>query len=138
MRSNFTKREFLQLSSVGGVAAVMGLLTGTIAEARQAPTDDDILAELAKAITAISYVEGLAFVVAAIFKFKQHKDNPTQDPHDPLGLVSAVWALIDASTVTSLTELGYSPRFLVDAVKQAKDGDSSDLLDFFDDLNLLA
>ena len=137
MKSNFTKREFLQLSSVGGVVAVMGLLTGTAVEAREAPTSD-ILAELAEAITAISYIGGLAFVVAAVFKFKQHKDNPTQDPHNPLGLISAAWVLIDSSTVASLTELGYSPQYLVDAVEQAKDGDTSELLAFFSDLNQLA
>jgi Holliday junction resolvasome RuvABC DNA-binding subunit len=137
MHTNLTKREFLQLSSVGGVAAVMGLLTGTTAEATRVSTRD-ILAELAEAITAISYIGGLAFVVAAIFKFKQHKDNPTQDPHNPLGLISAAWVLIDDSTVTSLTDLGYSPQFLADAVEQAKDGDTSNLLAFFSDLNLLA
>lgn len=138
MKTSFTKREFLQLASVGGVAAGMGLLTGPIAEARKAPTVDDILAELAESITAISYIEGLAFVVAAIFKFKQQKDNPTQDHHDPLGLISSVWALIDDSTAKSLNELGYSSQFLVDAVEQAKDGDTADLLRFFSDLDLLA
>jgi hypothetical protein len=138
MKTNLTKREFLQSSSVGGVAAVMGLLTGRVAEAKEVSSVDDILAELAESITAISYIEGLAFVVAAIFKFKQQKDNPTQGSHNPLGLISAVWALIDDSTVTSLTELNYSPQFLVDAVEQAKDGDTSDLLGFFNDVNLLA
>jgi hypothetical protein len=71
---------------------------------------------LAESITAISYIGGLAFVVAAIFKFRQRKDNPTQDHHNPLVLLSAVWAMIDDSTVMSLTELGYSPQFIVDAV----------------------
>ena len=27
---------------------------------------------------AVSYIAGIAFAIAAIFKFKQHKDNPTQ------------------------------------------------------------
>src|SRR5512139_1332625 len=137
MTTSLTKREFLQLSSAGGIAAVMGLLSGTSAEARQAPKVDDILAELTESIAAINPIEGLVFVIAAIFKFKQQKDNPTRDPHDPLSLVSAVWALIDDPTRTSLTELGYSPQFLVDAVEQAKDADTADLLGFFDDLNLL-
>jgi hypothetical protein len=137
MKTNLTKREFLQLSSAGGVAAFLGLLAGTTAEAGKPPTVD-ILAELAESITAISYIGGLAFAVAAIFKFKQHTDNPAQAPHDPLGFLSAVWALIDDSTVTSLTALGYSPQFLVDAVEDAKDGDTSRLLAFFDDLNGLA
>lgn len=33
---------------------------------------------LAKLITAASFIAGLGFAVAAIFKFKAHKDNPTQ------------------------------------------------------------
>ncbi|KTC77049.1 hypothetical protein [Legionella brunensis] len=35
---------------------------------------------LARLITAISYIGGLAFTIVAIMKFKQHKDNPTQVP----------------------------------------------------------
>ena len=136
MKTNCTKREFLQLSSVGGVAAVMGLLTGTKAEAKT-PTGDN-LAELAQLITAISYIGGFGFGVAAITKFKAHKDNPTQVPRDPLGLISALWALIDAQTAASLAALGYSPQFVVDAVEQAKDGDTADLIAFFSDLKVLA
>ena len=35
---------------------------------------------LAKLITGASYLTGLGFAVAAILKFKAHKDNPTQIP----------------------------------------------------------
>ncbi len=35
---------------------------------------------IAKLMIAISYLAGIGFVLAAIFKFKQHKDNPTQIP----------------------------------------------------------
>lgn len=38
------------------------------------------LAEIAKLITAASYVGGMAFVVAGIMKLKQHRENPTQVP----------------------------------------------------------
>lgn len=31
-------------------------------------------------IVSLSYVAGIGFGVAAVFKFKQHKDNPTQVP----------------------------------------------------------
>jgi Holliday junction resolvasome RuvABC DNA-binding subunit len=133
MKTNLTKREFLQLSSVGGVAAAMGLLTGTKAEAKKLPPGDN-LTELAQSITAISYMAGFGFLIAAIFKFKQHKDNPTQGQ---LALISAVWTSIDGPTATALTALGYSPQFLVDAVEHAKDGDTSDLIAFFNDLKLL-
>jgi len=37
------------------------------------------LSDIAKLITAGSYVAGLGFAVAAIAKFKAHKDNPTQE-----------------------------------------------------------
>lgn len=33
---------------------------------------------LARFITAASYIAGLGFAIAAVLKFKQHKDNPTQ------------------------------------------------------------
>jgi hypothetical protein len=90
------------------------------------------LADLAQSLTAISYLAGFAFVLAAIYKFKQHKDNPT------LGLISAVWASLDDTTAASLTASGYSPYYLVGAVEQAEDGDTSDLLAFFNDLELLS
>ena len=35
-------------------------------------------AQLAQIIFALGYVVGLPFVIGSIFKFKQHKDNPTQ------------------------------------------------------------
>lgn len=35
---------------------------------------------LAQLITAGSYVAGFGFILASIFKFKSHKDNPTQIP----------------------------------------------------------
>jgi intracellular multiplication protein IcmD len=38
------------------------------------------LANVAKLITAASYVAGMAFAVGAIVKFKGHKDNPAQVP----------------------------------------------------------
>lgn len=38
----------------------------------------DSLADIAKLVTAASYVAGFGLAVAAILKFKAHKDNPTQ------------------------------------------------------------
>nr|WP_258956729.1 type IV secretion protein IcmD [Legionella sainthelensi] len=44
--------------------------------------------QLAKLITAGSYIAGLGFSISAIMKFKQHKDNPTQIPiGTPIALV---------------------------------------------------
>ena len=35
---------------------------------------------LGKLITAVAYISGMCMVIAGIFKFKQHKDNPQQIP----------------------------------------------------------
>ena len=37
-----------------------------------------ILIPILNIVTAVSYLAGAGFIVAAIFKFKAHKDNPTQ------------------------------------------------------------
>jgi intracellular multiplication protein IcmD len=53
------------------------------------------LGNVAKLITAASYVAGLAFVVGAIVKFKTHKENPTQIPiGTPIALLFVGAALI--------------------------------------------
>ena len=35
---------------------------------------------LGRLLIAIAYISGIGFSIAALFKFKQHKDNPTQIP----------------------------------------------------------
>ena len=35
---------------------------------------------VAKLMVAVAYVAGIGFGISSIFKFKQHKDNPTQVP----------------------------------------------------------
>lgn len=53
------------------------------------------LANVAKLITAGSYVAGLGCAVAAIVKFKGHKDNPTQVPIGmPIALLFVAAALV--------------------------------------------
>lgn len=43
---------------------------------------------IGKLMVAISYLSGFGFTIASIFKFKQHKDNPTQVPMGtPLALL---------------------------------------------------
>ena len=50
---------------------------------------------IGKLILGIAMVAGLGFVMAAIFKFKQHKDNPTQIPlGTPIALLAVGVALI--------------------------------------------
>jgi intracellular multiplication protein IcmD len=58
---------------------------------------------LAKLITAMSYMAGLAFAVGAIMKFKQHKDNPTQIPiGTPIALLFIAAALLFLPTVLGI------------------------------------
>lgn len=46
--------------------------------------------DLARLITASSYLAGLGFSISSILKFKQHKDNPTQVP---IGTPIALFAI---------------------------------------------
>jgi len=59
---------------------------------------------LAKLITAGSYLAGLGFSIGAIMKFKQHKDNPTQIPiGTPIALVFIAAALLFLPSILSVT-----------------------------------
>ncbi len=58
------------------------------------------MTNIAKLITAASYVAGMAFAVGAIVKFKAHKDNPTQVTiGQPIALLFVGAALIFIPTV---------------------------------------
>lgn len=60
--------------------------------------------DLAKLITAGSYVAGFAFGVGAIVKFKAHKDNPTTVPiSQPIMLLFVAAALIFVPSVFKTT-----------------------------------
>jgi len=62
------------------------------------------LGSLAQLITAGSYVAGFAFGVAAIVKFKAHKDNPTQVMiSQPIVLLFVAAALIFIPSVFQTT-----------------------------------
>lgn len=66
-------------ATIGTVAAN---LTGTFAN-------------IAKLITALSYIAGLGFGIGSILKFKQHKDNPQQIPvGTPIALLFVAAALL--------------------------------------------
>ncbi len=59
---------------------------------------------VAKLITAGSYLAGLAFSIGAIMKFKQHKDNPTQIPiGTPISLVFIAAALLFLPSILGVT-----------------------------------
>ena len=85
------------------------------------------LANLSKLITAGSYVAGLGFSIAAIMKFKAHKDNPTQVPvGTPAALTFIAAAMLflpsildttgltifsDGGTVATSTGTAWDPNF---------------------------
>jgi len=59
--------------------------------------------KLTQLITGGSYLAGLGFSVAAIMKFKQHKDNPTQIPiGTPIALVFIAAALLFLPTILGI------------------------------------
>ena len=50
---------------------------------------------LGQLMLAVAYLSGFGFVISSIFKFKQHKDNPTQIPvSTPLALLMVGIVLI--------------------------------------------
>ncbi len=82
-----------KIAKVAGVAAALMLLVGDVfaqtgGGGSSGGTTIGTLAsnitgsfqQIGALILAISFVGGLGFTMAAIFKFKQHKDNPTQIP----------------------------------------------------------
>ncbi|OGT47748.1 MAG: hypothetical protein A3E83_04915 [Gammaproteobacteria bacterium RIFCSPHIGHO2_12_FULL_41_20] len=80
-----------------GTVALAATTSGIGGVAGQVTTN---LANIAKLITAGSYVAGMAFAVGAIVKFKAHKDNPTQVPIGmPIALLFIGAALIFVPSV---------------------------------------
>ena len=72
--------------SGGGGSTTVGTIASKITES---------FTNIGKLIFSIAYVAGLGFGVAAIFKFKQHKDNPTQVPiGTPIALIAMSSALV--------------------------------------------
>ena len=65
------------------------------------------LTDVADLIGSIGYVAGLGFGVASVFKFKQHRDSPTQVPiGTPFAMLGVAVALIYMPQL--LTETGAS------------------------------
>lgn len=84
------------LCFVTGTAALAGI-SGVGSVAQQVTSN---VANIAKLVTAASYVAGMAFAIGAIVKFKAHKENPTQIPiGTPIALLFVGAALIFIPTV---------------------------------------
>lgn len=62
---------------------------------------------LGQLMIAMSYLSGIGFSIASIFKFKQHKDNPTQIPvSTPIALLGVGVILIFLPGI--ITPVGYT------------------------------
>ena len=84
----------LNMKSIVKAVVYMAVATGFFTVAAYAATGDapanslgDVagtltasFANVAKVISAISYIAGFGFTIASVFKLKQHKDNPQQIP----------------------------------------------------------
>lgn len=99
------KQESLKLliyfSSLFALFIVSGLVSaggggptdGSLGDISQTVTDS--MTNVAKLITAASYVAGVGFAMMGMLKFKAHKDNPTQVPlSQPIVLLCIAAGLI--------------------------------------------
>jgi intracellular multiplication protein IcmD len=105
----------------GGSCATSAVLTSAALSATPvADTNTASFANLAKLITAASYVGGFGFAVGAILKFKQHKDNPTQLPvSTPIALIFIAATLLFLPSLiptSGATLFGSAPLAPVDGL----------------------
>lgn len=99
----------LSCFTIGTAALAAAAVSGGIGSVAASVTSN--LGAVAKLITAASYVAGMAFAVAAVVKFKAHKENPTQIPiGTPIALLFVGAALIFIPSVFKVTgqTLGFS------------------------------
>ena len=100
---SLVKKIFAVLTGLGLLVFFLPVFADTV---NNVPTPASSLGDVATNVSyafsaigqlmiAIAYVAGLGFGVAAIFKFKQHKDNPTQIPlGTPIALLVIAIALV--------------------------------------------
>ena len=65
------------LLSLAMALALVVTVAGQDASAKPGGRDGRAIQDLAKLMTAVQYAEGVGYAVAAVAKYKQHKDNPT-------------------------------------------------------------
>lgn len=92
------------------VASILCFIA-TVAFAAQVNTIGDMaklittsFGDIARLITAMSYVGGIGFALGAVMKFKQHKDNPTQIPiGTPIAMLFIASSLLFFPVVLNMT-----------------------------------
>ena len=103
MYSNLIKRVIVVMGSLALLFCFMNVFADVTPTTPTAATDlggvasnvTTAFTSIAYLMIAVAYVAGLGFGVAAIFKFKQHKDNPTQIPlGTPIALLVVAIALV--------------------------------------------
>lgn len=103
------KDVFLKSLRVSACFAVLTLISGLAVAGSQtiggmASQITQSFTNLAKLISAGSYLAGLGFSIGAILKFKQHKDNPTQITiGQPIALVFIAASLLFLPTILGMT-----------------------------------
>ncbi len=76
-----------------------GMTIGTVADHVKTT-----FSSLAQVVTAGAYIAGMGFGLAAILKFKAHKDNPTQIPiGTPIALIFIAAALLFLPTIFNVS-----------------------------------
>jgi intracellular multiplication protein IcmD len=94
------KRGMLGLACIGIMIFAGTAFAGSLNVGGMASSITSSFKSLTKLITAGSYLAGLGFSIAAIMKFKAHKDNPTQIPvGTPIALVFIAAALLFLPTI---------------------------------------
>lgn len=105
------KPLLLQLLVLSTVVLLLALLVSSNLYASEKETIGGVaktitgsFTNLAKLVTALSYLAGMGFALAAIMKFKQHKDNPTQIPvGTPVALIFIAAALLFLPSILGIT-----------------------------------
>lgn len=105
----YNKGGFVNRCQIG-FSIALGLFSGALFAA-QVNTIGDMaalitqsFANIAKLMTALSYVGGIGFALGAVMKFRQHKDNPTQIPvGTPIAMLFISSALLFFPSVLSIT-----------------------------------
>nr|WP_045097585.1 hypothetical protein [Legionella fallonii] len=98
------KSWLISLVCIGFIALVSQEAAASPTLGSMASSITKSFTNVAKLITAGSYLAGLGFSIGAIMKFKQHKDNPTQIPiGTPIALVFIAAALLFLPTILGVT-----------------------------------
>ena len=100
MNKRNVKRSTLMLL---GLAAATGAFAETQTIGDLATNVTGSFTAIGELMTGVAYLAGLGFGISAVFKFKQHKDNPTQIP------IGTPFALLAVSVVLIFLPSIYAP-----------------------------